>query len=181
MDAFEWNKVFGAVLASVLGILLIREAVHIAFHADLPEELAYAVELPEDGGGAPVEEAPVVEEIFDPVVIFASVDVAKGEATMNRACKSCHQWQDGGAHGVGPNLYGVMGADIARHGDYSYSNALAGIDGPWTLEAMYGFLKKPKEWAPGTKMGYSGLRKSEDRANLIAYLNQQSGSPIPVP
>lgn len=180
MDSFEWNKIFGGILASILAVLLIQQASILFFQKEELEELAYAVELPDAAGTdvAAVEEEVVEEVPFDPAVIFASVDPAAGEAFMGRQCQACHNWSNGGNNGVGPNLWGVVGADIARKEGYRYSSAMGGWEGDWTPEALYKFLEAPKEWMPGTKMGYGGMRKSEDRANVIAFLNQQSDTPI---
>ena len=82
---------------------------------------------------------------------------------------------------MGPALWGVVGKDIASADGFAYSGALAGIDGAWTAEALDGFLLKPKAWAPGTKMGFAGLKDEADRANLIAWMFQQADAPMALP
>jgi cytochrome c len=71
-----------------------------------------------------------------------------------------------------------MRDDIAAIDGFKYSDALKGKDGKWDVEALNAFLEKPKEWAPGTKMAFAGLRKEEDRASIIAWLNEQSDAPL---
>ena len=89
---------------------------------------------------------------------------------MFRKCQACHKVEDG-QNGVGPHLYGVVGREIAAVDGYSYSDALSGKDGAWDAAALDAFLANPREWAPGTKMSFAGLRKEDERANVIAYLN----------
>lgn len=111
---------------------------------------------------------------------LASADTAAGAKTA-RACNACHSFDKGGPNKVGPNLYGVVGADIASHEGYKYSDALAGKEGEWSYENLSAFLTAPKDWAPGTKMSFAGVKKPEDLANLIAYLREQSDNPPPLP
>ena len=63
----------------------------------------------------------------------------------------------------------------------AYTDALKSKPGVWDWQSMSDWLKSPKGYAPGTKMTFAGLSKPEDRANIIAYLNQQSDSPLPLP
>jgi cytochrome c len=107
-------------------------------------------------------------------------DVAKG-AEVFKKCASCHTVTQGGANGVGPNLYGTLGEEIGKgKGGYAFSDALSGKGGKWDFESMNAWLTSPKAFAPGTKMSFAGLSKPEDRANLLVYLNAQ-GSNIPLP
>ena len=89
---------------------------------------------------------------------------------MFRKCQACHKLEDG-ANSTGPYLYGVVGRDIAAAAGFGYSDALNGMEGDWTPEALNGFLENPKSYAAGTSMAFAGLPKVEDRANLIAYLD----------
>lgn len=105
-------------------------------------------------------------------------DATKGERLFRR-CVACHTIDDGGPNRIGPNLYGIYGADIAAKGDFRYSKALSDIDGVWTEENLNAFLLSPRAFALGTKMAYAGLRKEEDRADLIAWLKLQAPSEQP--
>ena len=100
--------------------------------------------------------------------MVASADPADGEKVF-RKCKACHKLEDG-ANGVGPHLYNLLGRDIASVDGFNYSDGLAGNDGAWTEDELSAFLEKPREYAPGTKMSFAGLRKEEDRAAVIAYI-----------
>ena len=98
---------------------------------------------------------------------------------MFRKCRACHKVEEG-KNGVGPSLWSVVGRPIASVDGYSYSDALSGLEGSWTLADLDAFLTKPKDYAPGTKMAFAGLKKPEDRINLIVYLNEEDGSPEPL-
>ena len=99
--------------------------------------------------------------------IYAKADVAAGEKVFGK-CKTCHKI-DGGKN-TGPYLNGVVDRARGSVAGYGYSSGMASVTDPWTTEALYTFLKSPKEAVPGTKMGFAGLPKPEDRTNVIAYL-----------
>ena len=112
--------------------------------------------------------------------LLASADPAEGEKVFKK-CQACHTVDKGGPNKVGPALFGVVGNDIATHDGFAYSDSLQGLPGDWTYDALNHFLWKPKDYADGTKMAFAGLRKPEDRANIIAYLRAQDDSPEPLP
>jgi len=100
--------------------------------------------------------------------MVASADADAGKKIFRR-CQACHKVEDG-ANGVGPHLYGVVGRDIASADGFNYSDALSGIDGAWTLDQLSAWIKNPREFAPGNRMGFAGLKDEQDRADLLAYL-----------
>jgi len=128
----------------------------------------YVIDTGEDEAAEEVADAAP-----DMAAIFASADASKGERVFNK-CKACHVLEDG-ANGVGPHLYDVVGRDVGAVGDYGYSGALSEVADVWTAEELYAFLENPAGYAPGTSMGFAGLGKSEDRANVIAYMDQADG------
>ncbi len=120
-------------------------------------------------------------ETVDAVSPFlASADIAHGER-LAAVCTSCHSFNKDGASRVGPNLWNVVGAPRARKGGYRYSDALSSSRGNWDYEALNQFLYKPQQYMPGTKMGFAGLRRVQDRADVIAWLRTQSDGPAPLP
>lgn len=143
------------------------------FHAGEVEQGGYALPGGEEGAAAGADAKPV--EFY-----LASADPAKGEAVFKK-CAACHVAAAGGANGIGPNLWAVMGAPIGKHAaGFAYSEALAGKGGNWDWKAMDAWLASPRAFAPGTKMTFAGLGSPEDRANLVVYLNKQ-GSNLPIP
>jgi cytochrome c len=114
--------------------------------------------------------------------MFASADIAKGQALVQQQCAACHSFNKGGAAGVGPNLYGIVGAKMFSQAGFSYSAAVKSkAGGTWTADTMSDWLVDPATFAPGTAMGYPGVKKDQTRADVIAYLNSNSDTPIKLP
>lgn len=143
------------------------------FHAERPEEMGYVIEGVEAEGEGGDAAGPSLN------TLLASADVAAGEKVFAK-CAACHTINQGGANGIGPNLYGVVGKAHGHLPNFAYSDALKGVPGNWSFEAIDKWLKSPREYAPGTKMTFAGLGNPVDRANLIAWLNTQ-GSNLPLP
>lgn len=114
--------------------------------------------------------------------LLAAADPAAGEKVFAK-CTACHTINQGGANGIGPNLWAIVGAPIGKHvPGFAYSSALSGHGGDWTYENLDAWLKSPRGFADGTKMSFAGLSKAEDRANLLAYLKANGGGPdFPAP
>lgn len=104
----------------------------------------------------------------DFAALLAAADIAAGEKIFRR-CGACHKVEDG-KNGAGPHLFGVVGRDIASVDGFNYSDALKGQDGVWTPEKLNAWITNPREFAPGNRMGFPGLKDETDRANLIGYL-----------
>ncbi len=100
---------------------------------------------------------------------MAAGDAAKGKKVFKK-CKVCHTLNKGGKNRVGPNLFGIVGAKAASKKGYRYSKAMKGSGLTWDEATLDKFLKKPKKLVKKTKMGFSGLKKDTQRADIIAYL-----------
>ncbi len=120
----------------------------------------------------------------DPPVetLLATADPKQGEAdTKKLGCVACHTFNEGGKAGLGPNLYGVVGAPHGHMAGFDYSSALKSKQGPWTYDELYQWLKKPSAYAPGTRMTFVGISNPKERADVIDYLRTLSPSPEPLP
>ncbi len=166
MNTMEITKFVGAVCGSLLVFLLIATASASIFdtHAEMA---AYIIETDEPAA----DEAPAEAETVDVAALVAAADPAAGEGVF-RKCSACHKVD--GTNAVGPHLDGVVGREKSAVPDFNYSGALAAVGGAWTPENLYAFLENPKGYAPGTAMAFAGLPKSEDRADVIAYLETLS-------
>jgi len=182
MDSFEFNKVAMALLATVFVLFSFSLLSESIFHSKNPEQPGYVVEVADAGGDSQTEEA---GPAYDPVEpLLASADMGAGEKVFKK-CAACHTYEKGGENKVGPNLWNVVGGGVGNQiADFKYSTALAdyGSDGKtWSYEELNGFLWKPKTHVKGTAMGFAGLKKVEDRANLIGWLRTFADSPLPLP
>lgn len=185
MGDLFFNKVAGVVIGAVLVVLAITEFGHLmvpahAAHELTAENTAYPVDWAaiEAGGSGDA----VAEEAgpTDYGLLLANADLGNGERVARR-CAACHTFEEGGANGVGPNLWNVVGADIASHAGFSYSAALQGLEGNWTFEALNHFIENPSGYAPGTGMSFRGLRDEAQRFDLLAYLHSLSNNPVALP
>lgn len=178
MGDLFWNKIAGVVIGTILAVMVIGIIAESLFPKHGEEtEFAYPLDLASLGtGSGPAEEEPEI----DLGTLLANASAEAGERIARR-CVSCHTFEQGGANGTGPNLWGVVGADKASHAGFSYSAALSSMEGSWTYENLYAFVENPRGYAPGTTMSFAGLRGEEDRANLLAYLQTLSDNPVPFP
>lgn len=171
MDAFELNKIAGAVLGSILLVLSLGFIGDFFFHTEKPETPAFAVEVADAAGGGGEKKADAANEVSF-ADLLASADVKAGEK-VTKKCKSCHAFEKDGKNKVGPVLFGVVDRALGSYAGFAYSAAMkakAGEVSGWDTEALNAFLKKPKDYLPKTSMSFGGLKKAKDRANLIAYL-----------
>ncbi len=166
------NTIAGWVLAGCAAALGLSIVSGMIFETGAPEKPGYPVEGAAEAGGGAAAAVPIA-------TLLASADPAKG-AEVFKKCAACHTVTQGGANGIGPNLYGVLGKKHGHLPGFAYSAALTGVPGNWDFDAMNAWLTSPRKYAPGTKMTFAGLGSAEDRANLIVYLNQQ-GSNLPLP
>ena len=179
MDGFEFNKIAGAVLATLLIVLGLKNLTSIIYHSETPEKPGYAIEVAEAGssGEAQAATGPAVSL----GTLLASADAAKGAATA-KACMACHDFSKGGPNKTGPNLFDVVERGIASHEGFAYSEGMKARAGEkWTYENLNNFIKDPKTATPKTKMTFAGVKKDQARADIIAYLASLSDAPKPFP
>jgi cytochrome c len=179
MDTFELNKIAGAFLGSLLLLMVINEIGNLLVHPTHPEKPAIAIEMPE--GPAAAATATASKEPEKPLAaLLASADAAAG-AKQAKKCATCHNFEAGAGNKIGPHLHNVVGRQKASVADFSYSSGMKEKGGSWTYEDLFHFLKDPRSFVSGTKMTFAGLKKPEDRADVILYLRQQTDSPPPLP
>ena len=137
------------------------------------------VKVPTGPEGPPLALA-APEPQVDLATLLASADPQKGRQTA-QVCTSCHTFEQGGPDRTGPNLWGVVGRNVASRKTFTYSSAFTAQTGSWTYERLDHYLTSPAKAVPGNKMPFAGLRKADDRANVIAFLSTLSASPVPFP
>ena len=170
----RFNTIAGWILFSGIVALGLSILSGMYFKADKHHEVETPGFVIEGGGDEGKTEGPSLASLL------AVADPAKGEAVFAK-CMSCHTIDQGGANGIGPNLFGVVGDAIAEgRGGFAFSDGLKGKGGQWSFENLDAWLKNPRAFADGTKMSFAGLSSAEDRANVIAFLNSK-GSNLPLP
>ena len=175
MNSFEINKIITAILVTILVVFGIGKISDVIFDKDDKNIVAYKVEAPE---GSTVKVS--AESSVDISVLLAMGDITHGEKQFKK-CKACHSIKQGGGNKIGPKLWNVMFRPVGAITDYKYSKALSTYGKEWNWEEMNGFLVKPAIWIKGNKMGFAGLKKEEDRASVMLYLNENSDSPKSLP
>ena len=180
MSDLTFNKIAGAALATGLAIVGLGQLSAGIFATEAPAKPGYVVEVADEAGGA----AAVADTPPDWGTVLPIADVAAGEAVFAK-CKSCHSIEAGGANGTGPNIHGAPGRKPGSHAGFAYSTGMTEFGAKqavWDDDHLYEFLKSPAKYIPGTKMSFVGLKKQDERINVIAYLRSQGGTlAVPAP
>src|SRR6266403_3737085 len=177
MDSFEVNKILGAILGTLLGVLSINIAAGAIFTPTKPAKPGYDVAVPEQApAGKPAE--PEKQQPIEQ--LLANADTGRGENAAKK-CQACHTFTKGGRNMVGPNLWSVVGRPRASEPGFNYSAAMKGKGGNWTIDELNQFINNPRGFIPGTNMTFAGIQRGGERADVIAYLNSLSDNPAPLP
>lgn len=178
-DGLFFNKIAAGVLTAGLVLWGANRIAHVIIPDEAPEHAALQVAaLP---SAAPAT-APAPSGPESVLPLLASADVAKGQAFVAQQCAACHTLTAGGANGVGPNLYGVLGGPMFAHAGFTYSAAVKSkAKGDWDYDKMNQWLYAPNDFAPGTGMSYSGIHSTQTRADVIAYLRTLAAQPVALP
>lgn len=179
MHSLEGNKIAAAVLTAGITLGLSGFVGSLLVSPRFPHEPHIPIAGAE---GAQAAAAPAAAPALEPIVpLLASANADNGRQIAQRQCASCHTFNEGGRNGVGPNLWGVVGARHAAKDGFNYSPANRALaEKPWGYEELNAFIAAPQRAMPGTRMAYSGLANVQQRADLIAYLRSISpNAPAP--
>ena len=172
------NKIIVSIVLAVILILGINKITDAIFYVEKPEKSAYQVaSVTAVARSTSAETNSVSSDSENIMALFASTSAVEG-AKIFKKCAACHSITEGGSNKIGPALWGVLGRPAGSVPGYKYSKAMASHGKNWSFEEMNGFLIKPKDWIKGTKMSFTGLKKAEDRAAVILYMNENTNSPL---
>ena len=177
MDSFELNKILGAILGTCLVMLVTSFTAGAIFAPVMPAKPGFEIAVKEATPGGK-EAAPAPSEPIEKLLQTASVE--KGEAAAKK-CGACHTFEKGGPNKVGPNLYGIVGDKKGEGRGFNFSAAMKAKGGTWTYDDLNQFISNPKGFVPGTAMGFAGIQKDSERADVIDYLHTLSDNPVPLP
>ena len=174
------NKIIVSIVFAIFLVFGINKIADVIFYVEKPEKSAYQVVSVSDATNTKTAETTSENSKSGNVMmLFASTSADSGEKIFKR-CAACHSISKGGGNKIGPALWGVLGRKAGSVSDYKYSKAMAAFEKNWSVEEMDGFLTKPKEWIKGTKMSFAGLKKAEDRAAVILYMNKNTDISLPL-
>ncbi len=178
------NMGVGALLGTVFVLMSVSIASEGIFHSEAPEKEGFAIVAAEGAAEGGEEAAGAGEAAVTPIAtLLASADAGAGEAVFKK-CQACHSGEKGGPNKVGPDLWDIVNRPVGAHEGFSYSAGMktfAEGGKVWDFDHLNHFLMAPKKYVAGTAMGFAGLKKDDERANLIAYLRTLSDNPAPLP
>ena len=172
------NKIFVSILFAVILVLGINKITDVIYHNPAPQTSAYQVNVTTVASNE-TQTSSESSEAGDIMALFASTDLAKAKKLFATKCSSCHNVAKGSKHKIGPSLNNIW-RKVGSAPDYKYSKALLAYGKTWDVAELDGFLLNPKKWIPKNKMGFLGLKKPEDRASIISFLNKNTDNPLPL-
>lgn len=178
MDSMEVNKAFAAILVAGIAYSSFGFVSKMIVHPTMPHHASIQI------GAAPAAAAVApAAPTLDPVgPLLAAANADNGRQLAQRQCAACHTFTEGGRSGVGPNLYGIVGAAHAHVQGFNYSPAMrAKAAEPWSYETLNTFLAAPARAIAGTRMAFAGINNTQQRADLVAFLRSISPNAPPLP
>lgn len=180
MNGFELNKIAASILLGGLIAMLSGTISDILYRPHDSGKRGYQVEVAESSNTEQAEDSAAKEAPIDIKALLATANAENGKKVTVK-CISCHNFDKGGPNKVGPDLWDVVDRNKASEPGFNYSDAMKAKGGKWDYDSLFHFIHNPKEFLPGTKMTFVGLKKPQEVADVIAYLRTLSDNPAPLP
>jgi cytochrome c len=180
MDPLKYNKIFAGVLSAGLLVFGAKTVADIAWQEPKAAKPGHVLPIVEQKAGVPVASAFDYKALEGDLKKVAASNVDAGRDVFKK-CAACHTPAKGGANGVGPNMWGLVGRKVGTVSGYNYSDATKGKGGEWTYETLAKFIWDPRGTIPGNKMAFAGVQDKQDVVDLMAFLRTLDDSPKPLP
>jgi len=181
MSLLEVNKILASIIVAILVVTIIGLLGDLIVNIDAnkSKEIAYKIEIEENQSESSSSANKEID--IEPISLLLSSASLENGQKIYKKCGTCHNYEKDSANKVGPHLWNLINRPKAGVEGFAYSKALAEYGGVWSYEELAGFLYKPKEYIEGTKMNFAGLKKVQDRADLVLFLREQSDNLVPLP
>jgi len=171
------TKIIVSICLTVILIMGINKIADSIYYVEKPES-AYQVDSITTVANTTTSETSSNNSGTENIMaLFTNVDSAQGKKLFSKKCQSCHNIAKGSKAKIGPSLYNIF-RKVGSSPDYKYSKALLAYGKSWDVDELNGFLLNPKKWIPNNKMSFAGVKKPEERASIILYLNENNDSPL---
>ena len=182
MSGLEFNKIIASIIVAIFFFIIIGFIGNFIVKIDKnnKQQTAYKIDIPEQSSNSESSTSASIMELEPISSLLISASFENGEKIFKK-CATCHNYEKNSKSKVGPNLWNLINRPKASVDGFAYSKALVDYGGLWTYEDLNGFIYKPKDYIEGSKMNFAGLKKAEDRADLIFWLRDQSDNPVSLP
>lgn len=170
MNSLEINKIFAALLVALLLALLSDLISKVFVDPKSLEKNSFVIEVTD---AEPAASSSGADEALPEIApLLAKASAENGEKLAIKLCSQCHTFKQGESNKTGPNLFGIVGNTFAHMAGFAYSRIFQEKHEKekWDEEKLNTYLHKPRALMPGTKMAFAGIKKAEERADVIAYL-----------